>query len=118
LNENGQYNAALVQFDKSKKSYNDSRVYINSGLAHEKLGNYKQALRDYEMAYLIQPGRIYPMYLLAKLNRKLLDTVKAKNYARRILSSEITVKRFISTEIVQEMKDLLASNWMEKLNND
>ncbi|MGC9093896.1 MAG: O-antigen ligase family protein, partial [Bacteroidota bacterium] len=63
----GMYREAIEELERSRRDYNDPKIYVALGVAHEKLGNYNEAEKNYLIASRMMPHWMYPHYLMAKL---------------------------------------------------
>src|SRR5690606_2030043 len=74
---------------------------------NKELGNFSETEKDYQVASLVVPHKLYPKYLLAKFYNDNGQKQKANDMANDILTTEVKVMSKAVKEIQQEMRDIL-----------
>jgi tetratricopeptide (TPR) repeat protein len=105
LNRSGIPENAVSILEKSIEIYPSVDAYIELGISHKMLGNYEQAEIAWKYASKIVPSRIYPLYLMAKMNYEIGNIERGKFVLRHIQNKTIKV---MSPE-VRELLDKLES---------
>lgn|GEM_PF-6887132 len=103
----GMYREAIEELERSKRNYNDPKIYLALGVAHEKLGNYSEAEKNYLKASRMMPHWMYPHYLMAKICYRQCDFAKARTEAERVVEMPIKVESEAIYEMKDEMRDML-----------
>ena len=74
------------------------------------LKQYDQGAAAYLQAYYTCPNRVYPLYLLTKLEAERGDTVKMNYYGHILLKKQPKVPSFTIEEMKNEIKEMLQSH--------
>ena len=81
--------------------------FILLGNAYRENGDTAKAIDAYTTAVYIQPSKLYPKYLLAKLYEAAGDYGSAGEWASKILATDEKVPTTAAKEIKEEMRLLL-----------
>lgn len=71
------------------------------------LKDYNLAEQNLKKSHAIIPNRIYPLYLLTKLNYDRGDTSKVKEFGHQAINMIPKIKSFTSDKLQHEINELL-----------
>ena len=100
LSEQRRYNDSNDMLRRGALISNDPMFLVLQGNNYRDIGAYELAEKTYLQAWHTMPNRIYPLYRLMKLYEKRGDTVKAIEYAKKV----IEFKEKISSPAVDDIK--------------
>jgi hypothetical protein len=98
---------AVILLQQAACYYPNTIVYTALGDSYKQLKQNNEAEQAYLIACTMNPGRMYPKYLLAKLYNETGQTEKAKELANQLLEMEVKVESTAVEEIRQEMNMIL-----------
>jgi O-antigen ligase len=107
LNKVGEHERSNGILRQGAKLSNDPMFHNVMGNNYLALNEYERAEKSYETAYHTVPGRIYPLYLLAKLYIEKGDHVKALDMCRKVIAFRPKVHSSAVSEIKAEIKELM-----------
>lgn len=79
----GKYELAIENYDKALKISESSYVWVNRGIANERLKNYDEALSNYESASKLEPENPYPYNNIGVMYEAKGDNEKALIYYKK-----------------------------------
>jgi O-antigen ligase len=94
----------------ASKYYPNTIVYTALGDCYKKLGQTSNAEQAYLHAWHMNPSRLYPKYLLAKLYDETGQKTKAIEVAKELLEKDIKIESTAIEEIRDEMEKLTEKN--------
>lgn len=103
----GQNRKAIDLLKKAKLLRSDQVLYTTLGEAYNETKQYKMAESNFQFSLHMQPHKLYPQYLLAKLYVESGDKQKAIAKANEILNSNAKTESMAVEEIKLEMKKLI-----------
>lgn len=98
----GEYSKAIYYFEKAKKASSLPELYSCSGVCYEKMNQYPQAIKEYEMLTALDPSRFVYRMALLQVYLKNRNTEEALNLATQI----IKMKPKIPSEKVNSYKNI------------
>ncbi|MGQ7856555.1 O-antigen ligase family protein [Pedobacter sp. WC2501] len=111
LNNAGKHKEGIEILNQAAKLFPDERVFLALADAYESSGENGKALRSFDMAINIVPGRFYSKYKRLKLLVQLGHIYQSHIYAKEILNSpvkipspEINMIRKYATEVMKIAK--------------
>jgi len=104
------YPQAVEALSTSCRLCSNPNSFILLGNACKASGDFQNAEKAYKTAVYMQPLRLYPKYLLAKLYDEAGDTAKAHRWAGEILKTTEKVPTTAAKEIKDEIRLLLQSS--------
>lgn len=87
LHNNGENQKAIEILNQAGFWSYTPRIFVLKGEIYEQLGNNNFAIQNYKTAYFIEPSRLYPKYLLAKLFDKMGDCSSSKHFVDEIVEA-------------------------------
>ncbi len=111
MNENNEEAAKVLE--KAGLFTSDYILYAALGDAYKGAGQYAKAESAYQQASFMEPNKLYPLYLLAKLYDESGQRQKAIETAAGLLDKNIKVHSTAIEEIKTEMNKILSkyNNW-------
>lgn len=85
-------------------------AFILLGNAYKETNNVELSEQAYKTAAYMQPTRLYPKYLLAKLHNEIGDKATARYWASKVVDTKEKVPTTAAKEIKEEMLLLLRSD--------
>ncbi len=107
LTMNNRHFEALEIMRKAEQYQNAQLVQIHLGEIYQKLGRYTLAEKAFLKGYYMNPSRLYPQYLLAKLYRETGKLAEAREIARKVIKEEPKINSKAVEEMKSEMKMIL-----------
>lgn len=107
LNLEGHHTESIDILTRAARLSSDPMIHNVIGNNHKALGEYEQAAEAYTRAHHVMPGRMYPLYLLAKMYSETGDTTQARHYARLVVDMTPKIASPATREMQREMKELL-----------
>ncbi len=107
LQMTGQNQKAIEMLEKAELLTSDQVLYTSLGYTFKELKQYSEAEKNYMSAFYMQPHKLYPQYLLAKLYAESGEKQKAIDKAKEVLNKNIKTKSLAVEEIKQEMTKLI-----------
>jgi O-antigen ligase len=101
---------AMVMLKQAGKIGGDYILYTTQGDVYKELKKYQQAEQIYMQATYMEPHKLYPHYLLAKLYEQTNDKTKAVEKAKDVLSRRAKVENMAYEEIKQDMQKIINEN--------
>ena len=108
LQMNGNNKEATKVLEKASRYTSDYILYAALGDAYKGIKQYGKAETAYQQASYMEPNKLYPRYLLAKLYDVSGQQLKAIETAEGLLNKDIKVQSTAIEEIKTEMKKILA----------
>lgn len=102
-----EYKKAIEELSVSCAQCSDPNSFILLGNAYREKGDMAKAAEAYKTAAYMQPSKLYPKYLLAKLYEAADDYGNAGKWAAEILATEEKAPTTAAKEIKEEMRTLL-----------
>ena len=103
----GKPQEALEVLKQSKKYISGTVYYTTLGDCYQATCQIEKATQAYTKARDINPAKLYPEYLLAKMYYRVGKQEEAKTLARKILKKQIKVASLAANEIFAEMQAIL-----------
>lgn len=109
LTKSGHFEESDALLKRASELSSDPMIRNVRGRNHQALGDFRKAESFYLEAMFLQPARVYPYYLLAKLyaEKDFLQPEKMKDVARRALTMRPKVDNMAVKEMREELKKLL-----------
>lgn len=105
----GEYSEAIEALSVSCRQSSNPNSFVLLGNTYKATGDVQQAEKAYKTAVYMQPLRLYPKYLLAKLYEEAGENANARRWAAEILETAEKVPTTAAKEIKDEMRLLLQS---------
>ena len=102
-----EYQKAIEELSVSCTQCSNPSSFILLGNAYRENGDTAKAIDAYTTAVYIQPSKLYPKYLLAKLYEAAGDYGSTGEWASKILATDEKVPTTAAKEIKEEMRLLL-----------
>ena len=102
-----EYQKAIKELSVSCAQCSNPNSFILLGNAYRENGDTAKAVDAYTTAVYMQPSKLYPKYLLAKLYEAAGDYGSAGEWASKILATDEKVPTTAAKEIKEEMRLLL-----------
>ena len=107
LQMSDQNQKAIDMLENAKLLSSDQVLYTTMGESYRKTKQYKKAESYFQFSLYMQPNKLYPQYLLAKLYVETGEKQKAIARANKILNSDAKIESIAVEEIKLEMKKLI-----------
>lgn len=103
----GDYRQAIAYFNKAKIYTSDPDLYVFSGQCYYKSQRFESAIKEFEMASLLEPQRFLPRVALMNLYYKMNDTLGATTVAYGILQLKAKIPSSKITGYKESARNLL-----------
>lgn len=113
LQMNGNNKEAAIFLEKAGLYTSDYILYAALGDAYKGTGQYAKAETAFQQATCMEPNKLYPRYLLAKLYDESGQRQKAIETAAGLLSKDIKVHSTAIEEIKTEMENILSKYYKQ-----
>jgi tetratricopeptide (TPR) repeat protein len=104
-----QYAASIDELELSIQKSSNPNSYILLGNNYKETGAHEKAKQAYKMVINMQPSKLYPKYLLAKLHIDDSEYKEAGRWAEEILNTKEKVPTTAAKEIKEEMELFIKS---------
>jgi O-antigen ligase len=107
---NNKYDKVIEYLNGVKSKVPEPEIFLLLGNSYEKKSQTNEALKSYEEASYMVPGRILPKYYLAKLHYGEGMKEKADSVARIIMDMKIKVQSDTTFSLIKEIEELYNKN--------
>lgn len=107
LRLHGRYNDSNDMLRQGTLISADPMFYVLMGNNYKDMGHCDLAEDAYIKAFSIMPNRLYPLYQLMRLYQDAGDSVKAREYATKVVSFKEKITSPATEQMKQEAKEYL-----------
>ena len=107
---NHKYDEALAILDEMKNIVPDADLFLLMGNSYKETDRNHEAIKCYEEACFMVPGKFIPKYYLTKFYYDIGDLVRADSLAERMFQMKIKVKSDTTLSLINEIKELYIKN--------
>jgi tetratricopeptide (TPR) repeat protein len=98
---------ALRLLEQARTEYDGPHLYLLLGTCYRQTGHFKKAEKNIKHAMWMQPQKMYPRYLLAKLYKEKGYQEKAVHEARQLLQMKQKIPTPAGRQIKQKMQAMI-----------